>query len=73
MADHFYSFPTAGDTTRRQRSDITVGTSDTSGDLISVRITDASLSPRQVAEALDFLRDLVIRRDFQVIATDTLL
>ena len=73
MADHFYSFATAGEPTRRNRSDITVGTSATTGNPIELRITDGALSARQVYDAIEFLADLVAKRDQQVIVTGTLL
>lgn len=73
MADHYYSFPHAEDAVRRQRSDITVGTSATTANPIEVRITDGTLSARQVYQALEFLADLFAKRDVQVVATDTIL
>jgi hypothetical protein len=73
MADHFYSFPTAGTTTQRKRSDITVGTSSTAGNPIEIRVTDGTLTARQVYDALEFLADLAAARDLQVIPGGTLL
>jgi hypothetical protein len=74
MADHYYAVAAASQTTRRQRSDIIVGTSTTAGtNPIELRVQDgAVLSARQVAEFCRFLGTLAASRDFQVIVPGTL-
>ena len=71
MADHFYSIPAPSEATRRQRSDITVATSAQSSNPIEVRITDGTMTARQVYDYLEYLADLFARRDFQVVAPGT--
>lgn len=74
MADHYYSLTQGGFALRRQRSDWVVGTSGTGANPIEIRITDGALTSRQVYQALEWLADLVVVRDQQVIvAGDVLL
>ena len=72
MADHFYSFATESLVGSRTRSNVTVGTSSTSGNPIEVRVTDAALTAKDVYRALEQLADLFATRDAQVIAAGSL-
>ena len=71
MANHYYSVAAAGYTLRRQRSDITVGTSSTSANPIELRITDGTVSARDVYQFCEYLADLFSARDKQVIPGGT--
>ncbi len=72
MADHFYSIALGGETSFRNPANITVGTSDTAGNVISVRVTDAQCTPQQVYDYLEWLADLFAVKDQIVIASGTL-
>lgn len=74
MANHFYSLASPGPTQRRQRSDWTVGTGTAgAGIVIEVNVKDATLTARQVYNALEQLADYFARRDSGIIAAGTLI
>lgn len=74
MADHFYSIPGVGQGLLRSPGLIVVGTSETAGNPIELRVTDGAMTARQVYAYLEYLADLFATRESgQVIVAGTLI
>lgn len=74
MANHFYSLSAPSQTSVRQRSNWTVGTSTAgAGIVIEVNVKDATLTARQVSNALEQLANYFARHDFQIVSAGSLI